>query len=178
MAHEPANGRPMPRALGSLESQIMARLWETSQDLSVRDVCDALGPHHNYKTVMTVLNRLVEKGLLERRLDGRAFWYHPRMSRPQFLQAVSHDMVQGFVQTYGEAEIVHVADAMTAVAPQYAAAPAAPPQPAASSMSSPPPVASYAATLSRPRLSPVARFTAVVAAIQAFLYFRSRRKRH
>ncbi len=98
----------MPRALGSLESRLMEALWGSTAELSVQEVCDALDAQDNYKTVMTVLNRLVEKGLLERRLDGRAYQYHPHVSRQQFLQSAAHDTVQGFADAYGDEGVIHL----------------------------------------------------------------------
>ena len=38
-----------------------------------------------YTTVMTVLSRLAEKGLLIRRKEGRTFEYSPRLKRSEFI---------------------------------------------------------------------------------------------
>ncbi len=49
----------------------MEILWEEPDgELSVRDVADAL-PEYAYTTVATVLDRLVHKGLVRRRMDVR-----------------------------------------------------------------------------------------------------------
>ena len=48
---------------------------------SVREVRRALGDGLAYTTVMTTLDRLFKKGLLERQRDGRAFRYATRTSR-------------------------------------------------------------------------------------------------
>jgi predicted transcriptional regulator len=57
--------------LGDLERRVIGTLWEEpNRELSVRDVADAL-PEYAYTTVATVLDRLVHKGLVRRRLDGR-----------------------------------------------------------------------------------------------------------
>ena len=50
----------------------MEILWESEdREESVRDVADEL-PEYAYTTVATVLDRLVHKGMLTRRMDGRA----------------------------------------------------------------------------------------------------------
>ena len=49
--------------------------------LSVREVRSGLGDGLAYTTVMTTLDRLYKKGLLERQRDGRAFRYAARASR-------------------------------------------------------------------------------------------------
>jgi predicted transcriptional regulator len=102
-------------------------LWGSTSELSVQDACDALGPGHNYKTVMTVLNRLVEKTLLERQLDGRAYRYHPHESREQFLGAVADELVQSYLESYGNESAAHLASAIGTSAPAAGgAAPSAP----------------------------------------------------
>ena len=55
----------------------------------------------NYKTVMTVLNRLVEKEMLTRELDGRAYRYHPAHGRDEFLRAAADGLVRGYVEAFG-----------------------------------------------------------------------------
>ena len=112
--------RRAPRGLGALESRIMNAVWDSTADLSVQEVCAALGPGHNYKTVMTVLNRLVEKQLLERQLDGRAFRYRPTYTRQQFLRSVADELVRGYLESYGSGSASHLARAVDTVAPRSA----------------------------------------------------------
>jgi len=58
--------------LGELERRVMTLLWEQGDDeLTGRQVAEVL-PDHAYTTVATVLDRLVHKGLVRRRMDGRA----------------------------------------------------------------------------------------------------------
>ena len=95
----------------------MEVLWGSASELSVQDVCDALGPGHNYKTVMTVLNRLVEKDLLARQLDGRAYRYHPQQTRPRFLRSAADELVRGYLEAYGEDAAEHLAGAAGTAAP-------------------------------------------------------------
>lgn len=62
--------------IGALEAEVLERLWEAEGPLSVRDVASRLrGRERAYTTVMTVLARLHEKGLVERVLSGRAYLY-------------------------------------------------------------------------------------------------------
>jgi predicted transcriptional regulator len=118
-AQEP---RHAPRGLGALEAQLMALLWGTTEKLTVQGVVDGLGPGHNYKTVMTVLNRLVEKELLQRALDGRAYRYHPQQSREQFQRSVADELVSGFLESYGPESGAHLTSAVDAALPRPAAA--------------------------------------------------------
>ncbi|WP_406285276.1 BlaI/MecI/CopY family transcriptional regulator [Embleya sp. NBC_00896] len=69
--------------LGELEAQVMLRVWARNSPSSVRDVQEALLPDREpaYTTVMTVLDNLFRKGMLRRRLDGRAYLYEAVRSR-------------------------------------------------------------------------------------------------
>jgi predicted transcriptional regulator len=66
------------RAPGSLEAAVMTALWQGSADepLTPGDVQAHLGDGLAYNTVQTILIRLHEKGLVERRKAGRshAYW--------------------------------------------------------------------------------------------------------
>lgn len=73
-------------SLGSLEAKIMRVAWDHGADfVSVRQMLGMLGEDLAYTTVMTVMNRLYEKGLLRRRREGRAWSYRPAMSRDAFV---------------------------------------------------------------------------------------------
>jgi predicted transcriptional regulator len=79
---------------GELEAKLMEAIWALNEP-SVQDVIDYLGGSLNYKTTMTVLNRLVDKGVLHRRKAGRAFVYTPVASRDELLASVFDQMVRG-----------------------------------------------------------------------------------
>ena len=67
---------------GTLELRVLEALWARGVEASVRDVLDAF-PAAAYTTVMTTMERLHRKGVLERRKDGRAYLYRPVSSREQ-----------------------------------------------------------------------------------------------
>jgi predicted transcriptional regulator len=67
--------------IGPLEERVLDLLWRVRGERSVRDVRDELGDGLAYTTVMTTLDRLYKKGLLERRREGRAYRYATRTSR-------------------------------------------------------------------------------------------------
>jgi predicted transcriptional regulator len=79
---------------GELEARLVDSVWKLGE-ASVQDVIDHLGGDLNYKTTMTVLNRLVEKGVLQRRKAGRAFAYTAAASRQALLADVFDRMVRG-----------------------------------------------------------------------------------
>lgn len=75
------------KPLGELESAILSVLWDGAGKLSVRKVHESLEREQTlaYTTVMTVLDRLFDKGLVARDKDGKAFVYWPVLSREQYL---------------------------------------------------------------------------------------------
>lgn len=76
------------KILGDLEVAIMDVVWNT-EETTVRDVYDALKVKRElaYTTVMTVMSRLAEKGLLKKTKSGTAFLYSPVYSRDDFTQS-------------------------------------------------------------------------------------------
>ena len=70
--------------VGPLESKVLDLLWSQGRAVTVRHVHSAF-PELAYTTLMTTLDRLYRKGILERRRRGRAFAYEPRCSRDELL---------------------------------------------------------------------------------------------
>ncbi len=105
------NRKGMARFLGTLEARIMEIVWKKGT-VSVQDVCDRMGKGTNYKTVMTVMNRLVEKEFLERKKVSRAFVYTAMLSREEFLASASHQIVAGLVSDFGELAVAQLVDVL------------------------------------------------------------------
>lgn len=108
----------LARVLGRLEARILEAIWRGRKEMSVHDICQALGPRSNYKTVMTVLGRLTEKGLLSRRRVGKAYLYRARLSREEFTRAVTDGVVQGLLRDYGEVAMASFVDALDRLSPE------------------------------------------------------------
>jgi predicted transcriptional regulator len=69
--------------LGPLETQLLHALWQRG-DATVRELLDSTAIQGAYTTIMTTLDRLHKKGLLDRDLDGRAFRYRPKQTEHEF----------------------------------------------------------------------------------------------
>lgn len=69
--------------LGPLETQLLRLLWQRGP-ATVRELLDSGEVAGAYTTVMTTLDRLYKKGLLERTPESRAFRYAPRQSKQEF----------------------------------------------------------------------------------------------
>ena len=82
--------------LGPLEMQVMNVVWSVAR-FSVRDVVERLNSKLAYTTVMTTLDRLFKKGLLEREKSERAFLYSPALSSQDWERRRAGDLVAGFL---------------------------------------------------------------------------------
>ena len=105
------------RQLGQLEAVVMDRLWAWGRPVLVREVLEDLRRDRAiaYTTVMTVMEHLHRKGLLDRERDGRAYRYTPALSREEHdavtmeeVLATSTDRsatLMGFVQHIDDEEV-------------------------------------------------------------------------
>jgi predicted transcriptional regulator len=71
---------PLAAFLGPLEIRVLECLWQTGNERTVRGLLDRF-PELAYTTVMTTLDRLFKKGLLDRSRRDRAYCYRPRFDR-------------------------------------------------------------------------------------------------
>jgi predicted transcriptional regulator len=74
------------KILGDLETDVMEVMWASGR-ATVHDVHERLDAAHRelaYTTVMTVMSRLADKGLLEKWKDGAAYVYVPAASKEEF----------------------------------------------------------------------------------------------
>lgn len=83
-------------ALGKLERQVLDQIWRRGE-VSVREVFVAFDKQVAYTTLMTTLDRLYKKKLLERRKDGRAFLYVPAVSQEEFEHGIREDVIDGLL---------------------------------------------------------------------------------
>jgi predicted transcriptional regulator len=95
-------------ALGPLEAEVMAVLWEADTPASVREVAHRLNTGRPaplaYTTVMTVLSRLAGKGILVRQRRGRGFVYSPAVAD------TAEIAVRGVLAEFGDAALARFVD--------------------------------------------------------------------
>ncbi|GAA0491462.1 BlaI/MecI/CopY family transcriptional regulator [Streptomyces olivaceiscleroticus] len=94
-------------ALGALENDVMQACWNEKRPMSVRQVLDVLNERRPqplaYTTVMTVMTRLAEKGMLDRARHGRGYEYTPAVPDEAALA------VREVLRTHGEKAVAHFA---------------------------------------------------------------------
>jgi len=89
-------------ALGKLERRVLDETWQRGE-VTVRDIYLAFGEGIAYTTLMTTLDRLFRKQLLDRRKDGRAFLYSAAVSREEFEHGIREDVIDGLLGGGAEA---------------------------------------------------------------------------
>ncbi len=98
------------RFLGPLESAVMDRMW-ARRKATVREIVDDIGKRRDlaYTTVMTIMSRLHEKGLLVRERDGKGYLYRPAFSRDEHRARLSRELVRGLVDEFGDVALAQFA---------------------------------------------------------------------
>ena len=81
--------------LTPVEWEIMEAVWQAKGQTTVRDIHSTLYPDGEkaYTTVMTIMNTLEKKGLLQREKLGMVNFYVPRFTREDLVK----NETQGFV---------------------------------------------------------------------------------
>ncbi len=81
--------------LGDLEADVMSVVWEKGK-ATVQEVQEALEPRRAlaYTTVMTVMSRLAEKGILNRDKEGRAYIYRPAIPQEKAAGSLLKSLVR------------------------------------------------------------------------------------
>jgi predicted transcriptional regulator len=95
------------RRLGELEAVVMDRLWGLDGCATVREVYEQLQEERRiaYTTVMSTMDNLHRKGLLEREREGRAYRYRALTSRAGYRAELMRQALGGDAET--EAVLAH-----------------------------------------------------------------------
>jgi len=95
--------------LAPLELECMNTLWPLGE-ASVRDIQTGLAPTlpRAYTTIMTIMDRLAQKGIVVRRKAGRAYLYRPSLSADQARAHAVAQIVHGFFEGSADALAAHL----------------------------------------------------------------------
>jgi len=95
--------------LAPLELECLSVLWPLGEG-TVRDIHRALAASRPraYTTVMTIMDRLEQKGIVARRKVGRAFLYLPKLTAEEARLKAVEKIVDGFFNGSSEALVAHL----------------------------------------------------------------------
>jgi predicted transcriptional regulator len=98
----------------------MEEVWRQGET-TVKGVMEALNRKARspraYTTYMTVMRRLSEKGLLQRRRTGRQDTYAAELSRERYQQLRAGGEVRALVDEFGDVALAHFAKSLETLDP-------------------------------------------------------------
>ena len=83
----------LDRFFGTLEIRVLETLWMRAEPQNVRELQSAF-TGVAYTTLMTTLDRLHRKGVLDREKAGRAYAYRPRYTREALLSGLAGEALE------------------------------------------------------------------------------------
>ena len=101
------------KILGDLEADVMDIVW-SAPAVTVREVHRKLENRREvaYTTVMTVMSRLAEKGLLDKVKEGAVLVYRARCTREEFTQSTVGRVVRELIDDFAAPTISQFVDSM------------------------------------------------------------------
>lgn len=106
--------------LGELEKAVMEEIWKVGKGTG-REIHAIVGKRRDlaYTTVMTIMTRLVEKGILcrEELRDG-SFLYKPCFGRDEFYAKTSKAIFHELIKNFGAVAVAQFVDTLEEVDPK------------------------------------------------------------
>ncbi|MCL6472697.1 MAG: BlaI/MecI/CopY family transcriptional regulator [Firmicutes bacterium] len=102
------------KVLGDLEADIMELMWQKGVS-SVREIYELLARNREiaYTTVMTVMSRLADKGILNKERDGKHYLYRPATSKEEFSRTMFSSVLRGLKSDLGAQALAFFVDNFT-----------------------------------------------------------------
>ena len=113
----------LAKVLGDLEARVMRVVWALGEPASARVVHAAVAREHRVEplTVITVLNKLVAKGLLARAKRDDLFHFEALLSREAFMTHASRRVVEGVLSLDPDAVAASLVDVLAERDPEQLA---------------------------------------------------------
>lgn len=100
----------MAKLLGDLEQKVMNIIWENKEAMKPAEVKDEINEDLAYTTVMTVMKRLSEKGILKRQKCGNYYCYYACEPKGSFVKEKISKVYENIVSCYGDLAISQFVD--------------------------------------------------------------------
>jgi predicted transcriptional regulator len=96
----------LAKVLGDLEARVLRSVWTMGESATAREVHEQVVQEHAVAllTVVTVLNKLVDKGVLRREKKDGLYHYDAALSEDEFRSRVSRRVVEGIL-SFGPAAL-------------------------------------------------------------------------
>ncbi|MBA3258970.1 MAG: BlaI/MecI/CopY family transcriptional regulator [Gemmatimonadales bacterium] len=110
----------LAKVLGDLEARVLRSVWALGRPVPARAVHARVIEEHRvaFLTVVTVLNKLVAKGILSREKLNDLFHYEARQSEAEFTALASRRLVEGILSLSSEAVTASFVDVLAEQDPE------------------------------------------------------------
>jgi len=100
-------------SLGPLEQEVMKCVWQ-KKTCTAKDIVECLSQDRKiaYNTVQTIMTRLVDKGLLKRKLKGKTHVYKSAAKQKSVLFSLITQKMVGFTGQFGEEALIAFVDGL------------------------------------------------------------------
>ena len=110
------NGKDLEAILGPLEADVLNAVYDMGKPMRVREIYERMKGERKiaYTTVMSTMNTLHEKGILDRRVtEGRGgllYVYWPKMTRAEIEKSAVKHIMDSLMKNFGEAVTSYLVD--------------------------------------------------------------------
>jgi predicted transcriptional regulator len=114
------------RFFGPLESKVMELIW-TYNKVTIKTIQQSLNKENDlsFNAIMTVMNRLKEKGHLNKKSMGsgrtKLTFYEPIQTKDQFIEEQTREVTYGLVHEFGDLVLNQMIDALEDTDPELIA---------------------------------------------------------
>lgn len=112
------NRDPIARELGKAQAELMTILWRRGS-ATVPELVAAANTKRDvaYTTILTLVQRLYARGLLEREPEGRGFRYRPARTRDELLADWSDELIDRLLGDFGDVAVARLDERLREVGP-------------------------------------------------------------
>ncbi|MEF2964797.1 BlaI/MecI/CopY family transcriptional regulator [Paenibacillus sp. M1] len=113
-------GSGLERFFGPLEAKVMEVIWARTEPTTIKEVNARISADKpmSFNTIMTVMNRLVDKGILQKKQQAKSYVYSAVITKERFLEEQSKELSYDLVKEFGSLAVTHMIDAMEQVDPE------------------------------------------------------------
>jgi predicted transcriptional regulator len=110
------------RFFGPLEAKVMELIW-TYNKVTIKTIQESLNKENDlsFNAIMTVMNRLKEKGHLNKKSMGsgrtKLTYYEPIQTKNQFIEEQTRKVTYGLVHEFGDLVLNQMIEAMEDIDP-------------------------------------------------------------
>ena len=111
--------RGLTKILGALESDIVRFIW-SEKNASARCVCDHINSKRpiSFNAINTVLGRLVEKGILDKKKKDSCFQFTACYTQERLYDKIAHDVFSSLLKDKKIFSIASFADVLKDLSPE------------------------------------------------------------